>query len=121
MIQRQERVVEVPLGRSVELNTLIKFQINEKLSISITTSEWICGPLRLKINEETANYADFGEMRDTNPSRNQSEYGCGNMSFVPKKATQRVLDTYGINLEEYNTIVDILEDELHMGQCALCC
>lgn len=70
------------------------------------------------INGIKADYDDFGDKRDVS-RYDAEEYGCGNMQFRPKPATQEILDRYGINITEYNEVCDKL-DCLSFGSCGWC-
>ena len=51
---------------------------------------------------------------------NKPKHGCGNKVFVAKPATQKVLQKYGITIDEYNEIADVLVAGLSFGYCGLC-
>lgn len=77
----------------------------------------LCELRKFTIDDMHANYDDFGDKFDTLYSE---EYGCGNMKFFPKPATQDVLDKYRISIDEYNAITQELEKKLSFGSCNWC-
>ena len=87
--------------------------------IEIETYSCCCGASLFCINGKDADIDDFGELMDINPEE-ASEYGCGNMMFVIKNATQSVLDKYDITLKEYNEIAGELREQLSIGMCCMC-
>lgn len=78
----------------------------------------LCSLRVFKINDIEADYNDFGEKEDINPTAAEP-YGCGDMEFLPKAATQEVLDKYNITTDEYNEICKRL-DCLSFGNCGWC-
>lgn len=88
-----------------------------KLEMEVCRS--LCETKIFKINNIEADYEDFGEKFDR--AQNEAEdYGCGNMQFTGNKATQKTLNKYKININEYNKIVETLEEKLSFGSCGLC-
>jgi hypothetical protein len=73
-----------------------------------------------RINGKEADNDDFGDLIDIAPDDEECEYGCGNMQFIPKESTTKVLYMYGINQEDYNHICDKLKDTLSLGSCGMC-
>lgn len=71
-----------------------------------------------KINGIDADYHDFGDKEDI-AEANAPDWGCGNMQFIPKLPTQKVLDKYRINADDYIKITEAL-DCLSFGECAWC-
>ena len=78
----------------------------------------LCELKVFEINDIKANYMDFGTKEDTD-TYNAPDYGCGNMQFTPKLATQKVLDKYQITVDDYNKICEEL-DCLSFGCCGWC-
>ena len=85
----------------------------------IKVSKWICYCPIFTIKGQKADQYDFGEGDDIDFA-NKPEKGCGNKVFTPKPATQKILDKYGITIDEYNEIASVLEEGLTFGRCALC-
>ena len=79
----------------------------------------ICALETFVINGIDADYEDFGVKEDINPAIAE-EYGCGNMKFISKPATQEVLEKYNINADDYGEICRKLDEELSFGQCGWC-
>lgn len=71
------------------------------------------------INGINADKDDFGESYDAD-SDNAVEYGCGNHIFESTLPTQKVLDKYGISVDEYNEICEKLTERLDVGSCGWC-
>lgn len=72
-----------------------------------------------KINGIKADSSDFGHQEDVDET-NAPDYGCGNMQFISKHATQDVLDKYDITVEDYNEILNELDRCLSFGYCDWC-
>ena len=85
----------------------------------IEAYEALCKLATFTVNGIDAEYDDFGEKNDTD-MENAEDYGCGNMEFTPKPATDEVLSKYKISVGEYNTIAEELKDKLSFGQCSWC-
>lgn len=85
----------------------------------IKVSRWNCYCPVFTIKGQKADQADFGEGDDIDFA-NKPKYGCGNKVFVAKSATQKVLDKYGITIDEFNEIASVLEEGLSFGYCGLC-
>ena len=85
----------------------------------IKVSRWNCWYPVCTIKGKEAVEYDFGEGDDIDFD-NRPEYGCGNKVFVVKPATQKILDKYGISVDEYNEIASVLQEGLTFGRCALC-
>lgn len=79
----------------------------------------LCSHELFKINDIDAHYSDFGYQYDRAPQEAEP-YGCGDMAFERKSATQSVLDKYKITLDEYNEICDMLTDKMSWGNCGWC-
>ena len=87
----------------------------------IKVSKWLCYCPIFTIKGIKADEDDFGEKEDIDRHcEDKPDHGCGNMTFTPKPATQKVLDKYGITVDEYNEIADVLQDGLSFGYCGLC-
>ena len=87
----------------------------------IKVSRWMCYCPVFTVKGVKAADSDFGDKEDLDPSHeDKPDHGCGNMTFTPKPATQKVLDKYGISVDEYNEIASVLEDGLSFGYCGLC-
>lgn len=78
----------------------------------------LCELSRFEINGTDASYRDFGTKEDI--AENYDDYGCGNMRFIAKPATQKILDKYNINVDEYNEVCEKLDKELSFGCCSWC-
>ena len=87
----------------------------------IKVSRWLCYCPIFSVKGIKADEDDFGEKDDLDRHcEDKPEHGCGNMTFTPKPATQKVLDKYGITVDEYNEIASVLEEGLSFGRCRLC-
>ena len=86
----------------------------------IKVSKWNCYCPVFTIKGQKADQDDFGEGDDIDFDDKPKCRGCGNKVFVAKPATQKVLDKYGITVDEYNEIASVLEDGLSFGYCGLC-
>ena len=88
-----------------------------KLELEFGSALCYCPVFR--INDIDADKCDFGDQNDMDPE-NAVEYGCGDMQFTPKLASQDVLDKYGIGVAEYNLIAGQLAEGLSFGSCGWC-
>ena len=86
------------------------------LSLEIYNS--LCETKVFIINNVEASFLDFGYKYDRD-SDNAEDYGCGDMVFEPKEATQEILDKYKITPDEYNIVCKEL-DKLSFGSCCWC-
>lgn len=77
-----------------------------------------CALKEFEINGIEATYEEFGTKSDLDPD-NAEDYGCGDMTFVPKLPTKEILKKYGIDLDEYSEICEKLEC-LSFGYCSWC-
>lgn len=79
-----------------------------------------CHTSVFKINNIDADYCDFGSM----DNGGCIEYECQNMRFIPEYRSKEKRDAavkkYGITVEEYLEICNILEDKLYVGACGWC-
>lgn len=89
------------------------------MTLEIESYECLCELKHFSINGIDAEYEDFGTKKDIDMGKAE-DYGCGDMRFLPKPATERVLEKYGISNEEYDLICGKLEKELSFGNCAWC-
>lgn len=78
----------------------------------------LCETSSFYINGIEAEWRDFGDKYDTDPE-NAEEYGCGNMEFLPKLATDEVLEKYKITRSEYLEVQEKLGG-LSFGSCGWC-
>lgn len=89
------------------------------MKLEIEPYSCLCHLATFKINGISASYNDFGDKYD-HASWEAPEYGCGDMRFESKPASQEVLDTYRITIDEYNEICEKLAEVLDFGCCAWC-
>lgn len=69
-----------------------------------------------------ADYEDFGVKFDRD-SDNAPDYCCGDMRFTRHTDRDKIvkcLVKYGITMEQFNEICDVLEDKLSFGSCGWC-
>ena len=88
------------------------------MKLKLKCYDYLCSLEVFEINDIKADYNDFGTKEDVD-SYNAPDYGCGNMQFTPKLATQKVLDKYQITVDDYNKICEEL-DCLSFGYCGWC-
>ena len=91
--------------------------------MDILAKPYECLPCRLKefsINGIEAEQDDFGRERDIYDGDNPTPYCCDNMQFIPKEATQDVLDKYGITKDDYDLVCRDLLDLFNIGPCGWC-
>lgn len=88
------------------------------MKLKLEVYKCLCALAEFEINGIKASYEDFGDKYDTQPSL-ADDYCCGNMQFIPKLATQEILDKYKINVDEYNQICEKLNC-LSFGSCGWC-
>ena len=79
----------------------------------------LCETRDFRINGVDADWEDFGTKIDRHPELAEP-YGCGDMRFEAKPATQEVLDKYRITEDEYDEICDKLTTGLSFGTCGWC-
>lgn len=89
------------------------------MKIEFEMFDALCTHRLFKINNIHARYEDFGEQYDRSPQTSEP-YGCGDMSFSAKPATQSILDKYKITPDEYIQICDMLTDKMSWGNCNWC-
>lgn len=70
------------------------------------------------INGKKASSIDFGNTFDH--KKEENTYGCNDKYFEPKPPTEIVLRKYNITKEEYYSICNELENNLHVGKCGCC-
>ena len=85
----------------------------------IKVSRWNCWCPVFTIKGQKAEESDFGEGVDLDES-NAPYKGCGNKHFEVKLPSQKILDKYGINVDEYAEIAHVLEEGLSFGRCRYC-
>lgn len=88
------------------------------MKLKLKCYDCLCSLEVFEINDIKADYNDFGTKEDVD-SYNAPDYGCGNMQFTPKLATQKVLDKYQITIDDYKKICEEL-DCLSFGHCCWC-
>lgn len=79
----------------------------------------LCACQVFKINGIDADENDFGSKEDKD-IENAIEYGCGDMTFERKPASDEILKKYGIDLIDYNEVCEKLEKGLSFGGCGWC-
>lgn len=87
--------------------------------MDITIEKYRCLPCtlsRFKINNIDANISDFGERESEGSPLNN---GC-RVKFKFKLPTDEVLNKYKIDLNDYSTICNILEEEFNIYNCRYC-
>lgn len=91
------------------------------MDIEITKSSTeICLVVDFKINGKNAFIFDFGRMKDVDPEHAPAS-GCGDRSFIPyRPISPNLLKTYSLTEEQANTLLDFLEEKLHVGYCKRC-
>ena len=89
------------------------------MELKLTFMQAMCATNQFEINGIDANSEDFGEQYDRDTG-NAEPYGCGNMKFTMKSATDDILKKYNITAAEYDQIAHELEDGLSFGACGWC-
>lgn len=89
------------------------------MKVIIKPYDCLCELDTFTINGISADYDDFGEKYDTDRI-NAPDYGCGDMRFIPKVSTEKVLNKYQITQSEYYEICYELESALSFGRCGWC-
>lgn len=89
------------------------------MKLELNFFDALCETQTFNINNIKASWLDFGEKYDRNKEI-APDYGCGDMCFIGKPATDKVLLKYKINKQEYNKIVKLLEQGLSFGMCSWC-
>ncbi len=79
----------------------------------------LCSLETFEINGIKAAEDDFVNNYDHSPETAEDS-GCGNMKADVKPATSKILNKYGITLDEYNTIADDIAEKLSFGECGMC-
>ena len=90
-----------------------------KVKLELEAMNCLCELDKFIINGKKANYYDFGDKMDIDPN-NAEDYSCGNMVFLPKLATNGILNKYNINNDEYAEICEQLTEKLSFGSCGWC-
>lgn len=93
--------------------------ITSHMKLKIEPMKYYCSLNTFVINGIEGDYEDFGTKYDHSPET-AKPYGCGNMKFDSKPATQEVLDKYKITLDDYSVVCDELSDALNFGNCNAC-
>lgn len=75
-----------------------------------------CGLEIFEINNKEADIEDFGEIERWGSCMN---YTCS-QTFKYKLPTDKVLEKYGITLEEYSIVCNELENLLEVTNCGMC-
>ena len=89
------------------------------MKLTLTVFEALCATQTFVINGVRADHEDFGVKEDV--AEDEAEpYCCGNMLFVGKKPTAKVLKKYSITKSEYSEVRKKLEEVLSFGPCGLC-
>lgn len=87
----------------------------------IKVSKWSCWCPVFTIKGQNAEVGDFGDWDDIDRHcEDKPDHGCGNMTFTPRLPSQKILDKYNINVDEYAEIAHALEEGLSFGRCRLC-
>jgi len=89
------------------------------MQLEIKSMGSLCALKTFTIKGMDGEYSDFGTKRDESPETAE-DYGCGDMKFTSKPATEKVLSKYNISLEEYQTICEKLDEALSFGECGWC-
>ena len=71
------------------------------------------------VNDVPIEYEDFVNKYDRNPDAAEP-YGCGDMVAEVIPSTPEVLEKYGINEDEYQTIAFEISEALSFGRCGWC-
>jgi hypothetical protein len=74
------------------------------------------------INDIDADSTDFGRNVD-NAEWDAPDYGCGCREFeryTEKDNIEKCMETYSLTWDEFDDISSLLEEVLHVGQCAWC-
>ena len=80
----------------------------------------VCDIKKFTINGKDADVDDFGSAYD-HDIKNKPDYGCGYYKFTPHKYPKRAtLEKYGIEIIDWFEIVEMLENELDIGECCYC-
>lgn len=88
------------------------------MKLELKVFDCLCELRVFKINGICAHYSDFGDKEDMN-TENAEDYACGDMQFIPKECSDKVLEKYSITKEEYDTVCNKL-DILSFGCCQWC-
>ena len=72
-----------------------------------------------RINGHSVDMGDFVVQYDHSPEIAE-DYSCGNMQADVIPATQKVLEKYGITLDEYNEVANEIADKVSFGCCGWC-
>lgn len=75
-----------------------------------------CAVDKFRINGIRANEEDFGEVNLENVGR----YTCRISGFTPGKVKQKILDKYGITIDEFYEICSKLDEVFEYRTCSYC-
>lgn len=89
------------------------------MELKLSIAKCLCWAEEFIINGVKADSSDFGNQYDDNPE-DAEPYGCGDMKFFAKEATESVLQKYNITMQEYEEIAVKLTNGLSFGQCGWC-
>lgn len=89
------------------------------MELKLEVHNSLCSTSTFEINGIKANSDDFGFQCDDAPEDSE-EYGCGDMQFHRKPATQDILTKYHIDTDDYNSVCEELGSELSFGSCGMC-
>lgn len=84
------------------------------MNYELKVFDGLCETEVFEINGVKANSSDFGHHNGDGSRK------CSNMKFVKFECKQKVLDKYGITVDEYNKISDELVEGLSFGCCNYC-
>lgn len=86
----------------------------------VRSNSEVCLIIEMKVNGVNAYLFDFGTMKDLEPQKAPAS-GCGNRSFVPKRPLPiGIMDKYHLSREDAKDLLDLLEENLHIGYCKRC-
>lgn len=86
----------------------------------VRSNSEVCLIVEMKVNGVDAYLFDFGTMKDKKP-QNAPPSGCGDRSFIPKRPLPDViLKKFNLTPKDGEDLLDLLEEELHIGYCKRC-
>lgn len=88
------------------------------MNIKLKIDSKSCKVKSLTIRGIEADYEDFGYTADT--SYNEFYNGCYNMKFIKKEYSDIVATKYKLDRSDYESICNMLEDNLSYGRCKRC-
>ena len=95
-----------------------EIKLTDGSNLKIEVLSCFCGLKIFEINGIKAYSYDFGTQEDIAPD-DAYPYCCGDMQFIPKESTPKVLNKYRITQAEYEQICEEL-DCLSFGECGWC-